>query len=472
MIDIDDENDVSRKHICVACIEESYLKNYVEANGASHHCTYCGNIGQCVRIDTIADFVEEAFERCYCKTSCDPNNYETALIKDRESTFEWERHGEPIVDAIMYAAKIDEQPANDIREILDERHSDFEADKMGEETEFAEDSYYSFIGPSDDKWRQEWRAFENILKNEARYFGVAAQELLTSIFSNIQLCRTSNGKSPIIPAGPQCEISSLYRARSFQSNPELLEALKRPDLYLGPPAQKLARAGRMNAYGISVFYGATSELVAVSEVRPPVKSIVAVAKFDLIRAVNLLDIEVLSEIVATGSIFDKAHLNNLERAAFLQTVSKRISMPVLPDHEPFEYLATQVVAEFLAAKQDCQLDGIIYPSVQGDGTGRNVVLFHKSSVVEKLAIDNIEAWGPLSNGADDEEMDMSYSVFFEKMMVSTPEPSFWEKTEDAHATLRIDLSSISAKKVEQVRYTTMDGTVGYIDSPKSERDVF
>jgi RES domain len=65
----------------------------------------------------------------------------------------------------------------------------------------------------------------------------------------------------------------LYRARVFfQDMAKFEEAMKRPDRDIGPPPPSVAVAGRMNAAGISVFYGATHPGVALAEVQPPVGS--------------------------------------------------------------------------------------------------------------------------------------------------------------------------------------------------------
>ncbi|MFK4535162.1 hypothetical protein ABIA00_003345 [Bradyrhizobium ottawaense] len=52
---------------------------------------------------------------------------------------------------------------------------------------------------------------------------------------------------------------------------------------------------------------------------------------------------------------------------FLRTLSARITRPVMPDDEHFEYLATQAVADFLATESSVPIDGIIFPSVQAAG---------------------------------------------------------------------------------------------------------
>lgn len=139
----------------------------------------------------------------------------------------------------------------------------------------------------------------------------------------------------------------------------------------------------MNARGISVFYGATQPKVAIAEVRPPVGSKVVVAKFNIVRPLCLLDLTIIEDGHVTGSIFDPTFLERLERVAFLQTLGQRMTKPVMPDDEAFEYLATQAIADFLATENEPLLDGIIFRSVQSKG-GRNVVLFQKAARMDTL----------------------------------------------------------------------------------------
>jgi len=61
----------------------------------------------------------------------------------------------------------------------------------------------------------------------------------------------------------------------------------RPDRDMGAPPSSLPAAGRMNAKGISTFYGATDPQIALAEVRPPVGSQVAIAYFEIIRPLRL-----------------------------------------------------------------------------------------------------------------------------------------------------------------------------------------
>jgi hypothetical protein len=58
----------------------------------------------------------------------------------------------------------------------------------------------------------------------------------------------------------------------------------------------------------------------------------------------------------------------------------------MPDDEPFAYLATQAIADFLATESAVPVDGIIFPSVQIAGDALNVVLFHKAARVEPMEV--------------------------------------------------------------------------------------
>jgi hypothetical protein len=142
----------------------------------------------------------------------------------------------------------------------------------------------------------------------------------------------------------------------------------------------------MNANGISMFYGASDKGVALAEVRPPVGSRALTAEFQIVRPLRLLDVTALQSIYVEGSVFDPGYLEQLSLAKFMGRLSERITMPVMPDDEPTEYLITQMIADYLARRPEPALDGILFPSVQSPGDHRNVVLFHHASRVRSLDI--------------------------------------------------------------------------------------
>lgn len=379
-------DEVADKRLCFDCVREGFLRGEIELHGKRRRCSYCGAVARSFSIGKVSDRVERAFEKHYARTADQPNGWESMLIRDKESDYEWEREGEPVVYAIMNAAEISEVAAQDIQTVLEARHESYDYTDCCEETEFSSDSYYEEKGADSSRWHMEWRKFEESLKTEARFFSRSAAHLLASVFDGIDVMKTRDGRTLVVDAGPGTAWKDLYRARAFQSENNLGNALISPDRHLGSPPSLLASAGRMNARGISVFYGANDPKVALAEVRPPVGCRVAVARFEIIRPIKLLDLTAFGGVTTTGSVFDPAFADTVERLAFLRSLSNRIVRPVMPDDEAFEYLATQAVADFLATEAASPIDGIIFPSVQAAGSALNVVLLHKAALVEDIRL--------------------------------------------------------------------------------------
>jgi HEPN/RES N-terminal domain 1/RES domain len=274
MKDSDDDTEVKDRRLCSGCIGEAFLRAEIEKEGESGTCHYCGKSGVTTSIDEMADRIETAFEQHYQRTATEPSLMEYAMIK--EGDCDWWREVEPVVYAIGSAAEIDEAAAKDIRQVLEDRHGDFERDQMGDEGPFDGESQYVEKEADDIKLQEDWRYFENCLKTEARFFNGPAEAILEKVFKGLADHRVHDGKSIIVEAGPGIDMPALFRARIFQSVTKLGEALKSPDRDIGSPPVGSALAGRMNARGISVFYGATNASVAIGEVRPPVGSRVVV----------------------------------------------------------------------------------------------------------------------------------------------------------------------------------------------------
>ena len=374
------------KTICSSCVAEAYLRDEIAAHGSRSRCSYCGEAARTFSAGQLAERVATAFEQHYVRTPDQPDSYQRMLLADRESTYYWERDGEPVVEAIMNAAAIPEAAAQDVQAILDGKYGDLERAAMGEETEFSPNAHYEEKGTGAGHWHEEWDSFERSLKTEARFFSRGAADHLAAIFAGIDQMRTHDDQPLVIDVGPGTALSAVYRARVFQSDEELRAALCRPDARLGSPPTTSALAGRMNAQGISVFYGANYAHAAVAEVRAPVGSQVAVARFAIIRPLRLLDLTAVGDVGVGGSVFDVELAGRMEHASFLRSLSHQITRPVMPDDEPLEYLVTQAIADFLATEASVSIDGIIYPSVQVAGNFLNVVLFHKAARVEAMEI--------------------------------------------------------------------------------------
>lgn len=473
--------------VCSDCIGEEHLRNLVIKSAVvNKQCSYCGSCGSVILLGDLADLVEEAFERHFLRTDTEPDSIQYGMMHNEAFKYTWERDGSPIVCAIMDATRSSEKIAEDIRRFLEEKHFDFEKISMGEEGEFSAESHYEYITPGYSEWQTEWDFFERTIKTEARFFNKIGVTQLSDLFDTVDEMRTFQGKSLIANVGPDADHISLYRARVFQNDERLKAAIKRPDKELGAPPPGCANSGRMNANGISVFYGATSIKTALAEVRPPVGSKVAVAQFEIIRPIQLLDLTALEEVRETGSIFDPSYAYRLGRMMFLRELSKWIARPVMPDDQEMEYLPTQAIADFLATRGKVPLDGILFPSAQVNNDGLNIALFHKSSRCREIYIPEgaeLEASIP---AAGKDSLESGYTVY-EKLPLEEdisskgtssvfPNPNHQAfntlNYDNREETLSVNLKSITVHRVTAVKIKTSKGKVSRLTVEKHQNSSF
>jgi RES domain-containing protein len=415
---------------------------------------------------TRADEISTAFRDHYYLTESEPDLIEYRAWMDEEINYEWERKGYPVTDVIADAADITNEVAEDIRQVLEARDADDEPSSVGYDKPFDSEAYYEERDIDDEESQSGWLHFEESLTTEARYFNPAAEAVLTSTFEGIAEHKTHEGQPIIIDAGPGTGLTFLYRARVFQSVVELEEALKRPDLEVGPPPSTSASHGRMNAHGVSVFYAATSPTIALAEVRPPIDSRVVVGRLEITRPIRVLDIEALRKLNVEGSIFDPMYIERLRKTKFLRWLSRRISQPVMPNDEPFDYLPTQAIADYLATQGEPELDGILYPSVQGTG-GANVVLFHKASRVQELDIPEGAELEAYSYTYTDEGRETEYSVFENVPTVGEAQPAVIDPvlmiplgaggppdSDDRQVTLALNIDALEVHHVRVISFKT------------------
>lgn len=467
------------KRICFQCVGEEYLAQEIEEHGREGLCSYCGSEAQSWDVDELAVRVNTAFDEHYIRTPDNPDVFESSMFSDPESSYSWLRSGVQVVEAIEEAASIPTEVARDVQSILEHAHAlgptGKDAWEAGE-TPFASESYYEERAVSDRVWEAEWEHFERLIKTESRFFSREAMVHLRSVFGDIDKLPTVKGRRLVLEAGPGHGLKHLYRARVFQSDGKLCEALGRPDLHIGSPPALIAAAGRMNARGISVFYGATKADVATAEVRPPVGSKVAVASFEIIKLLRLLDLTALASVRDCGSLFDPTLKNRLERARFLQTLQRRITRPVMPDDEALEYVTTQAIADFLASENEPRFDGIVFASAQVKN-GRNVVLFHKAARVEALVFPRGTEIEARTGDFGEDGFEPNYRVSEETPDPPLPEPKprglpffsqdlFPTNDDVRDPTLRVDANTIEVREITSVAYKALQFPVARSRFPK------
>lgn len=367
----EDIEDLEAKRLCVQCIGDDFLSAEVMKTGETAVCSYCGKTDKSEPLGELADRFGAMFEEHY----------------ERAGEIGWENErGDPVEYLIADIGRVPEAAASDIQAIMADRHEDRELSEMGEKSPYDDELTYVESSVDTQEFEEAWRALETDLRTRHRFFSTEAEEVFARVFADLHELTTWEGRPIIRTIGPGTDIPALYRARAFQSEARFEEAMIDPEQFVGTPASIYAQAGRMNPKGVPFFYGATKEKLALTEVRPPVASKVIVGRFDLKRELRVLDVEALESVLERGSLFDPGFSKRLARAKFLGRLSHRIRMPVLPDDESTDYLITQVMADFLAARVMPKIDGVIYGSAQGAANAFNVALFNWSSRVQAAEV--------------------------------------------------------------------------------------
>ena len=354
--------------ICGDCIDDEFLSDSIKLKGNDSHCDICKAEKTVLTLADIAEYVHKAFEQ----------HYEFG----RYNPYHEEQEGEVTESIIEELLAIDFRYCEILRRIMASDHKEW-------------GKHYDDLQPYGDNvcyvpveldWpgiHSEWTSFEKIIREQARFFGKKTKQYLDEIFRDLDELTARDNNPVLTHIGPGTDLNIFYRGRFFHDERKLLRAMERPDLEIGPPPAEFAIGGRMNAKGISVFYGATNVDVALAEIRPPVGSTVVMGEFELTQPLRVLNLALIKGSGIKGSVFDPAHIGTVRRISFLQSLVRIMTRPTNPLNES-EYLPTQVIADYLANAYPGNIDGILYPSSQSKAEGLNMVLFHHTSKVVPL----------------------------------------------------------------------------------------
>jgi hypothetical protein len=307
--------DEEQLYICHECVSDEFLKKEIRDEGKREKCSYCEKSRKAIQLTSLAERIHWAIEEHFYLTSNEPSSIEYAMLSDKESNYDWARSGEPINYLIQDVAGVNKAIASDVQKHLSMYFG-------GDPKEFEENPY------EDEACYEENPPDSYALP---RFFSQFKEQVLDELFSNLDSLKTFDGKSVVRIAGPNTENPNIFRARVSQTHNSLDQILKNPVKELAAPPPKSAKHGRMNAAGISVFYGATHSETCIAEARPPVGSHVVVGRFQIIRNIRLLDLNILSEIYVKGSYFDPEFKGCKGHAAFLQHLVGELTKPVMPD---------------------------------------------------------------------------------------------------------------------------------------------
>lgn len=395
--------------ICHHCIGDHVLKAEICADGERSACDWCDQTAQTWTAERLAERVAAVYER-----AVGPADEGFRQVAGHAS---WGPIGRPPFELMTELIEADDDLlGRELVGILARRGAwavnDGAFDFYDEESE-----NYDFVDPADMRLRTDWLAFCERLRHGSRFFGSHAA--LDAIFAPILTGRFARRSvRQIVPGGP---LSTLYRGRLANEDLEQRKIYGQPLTQLAAPPPGVAGAGRMNAAGISVFYGASDVDTCLAELRTPVGGAAVIGRFEVIRPLRLLDLAKLEKIGEQLSPFDENYVERLSWQYFIQGFHDEIKRAVIPGRETLDYLPTQAVAEYLWTRPD-PLDGIVFSSAQISGPHRNVVLFPHACVIEGAELEAerkvLHIWdeGPTE---DDEDREVVSQVY----IAALPRPS-------------------------------------------------
>jgi hypothetical protein len=460
--------DDEERWVCHHCVGEAYLKSEIKAASDRKVCAFCGKKAAAIELGELAERVERAFADHFMSTDRDPDGFEYAMHKDPEISYSWSRSGEDVATTIAELLNADEAVALAVQESLSGQQS-LDDQAIGEEDPFGDEAHYAERGPDDEKYQALWYRFETSLKTRSRFYNADAKALFDDIFKGLDGLASPEGKRAVAKAAPN-SFPPFYRARIAFESRAVDQYLQDPERELGAPPSAYAKSGRMNAHGISVFYGAFEQATCIAELRPPVGSQIIVAKFSIVRELRLLDLDVLTTLSEKGSMFDPEYRERLDRIAFLRNLRAHVTRPTMPGEEELGYLPTQAFAEYLANIANPKFDGLLFRSTQTGHTGRNIVLFDDAAKVEK--VETIKTRVFRSTGdPDDPDDDLSiheqvgdapskqnYAAahsFLDDDFYVAPAGHFWpQRKADPKPGLKLDRDGIEVHDVRACEYRT------------------
>lgn len=356
--------------ICFECVEDEYLKDIILSNGICIECSVCHCLHKnAITVEELGKLMEPIMRDNFRIGRQINGLIEEDSLSDMVQTvlgqyFDFE---EEIVDAVIEAEDVCPQD--------------------GGEPFFEEGTHYEENRIEPYQYYKEWEQLLHELKHGRRFFSATAKDFFDQLFDGVETLKFYDDENKTYMS-VICELNkgeNLYRARVCKSEDDLTAIFNAPSFQVGPPPKHLAIAGRMNAEGVVVFYGATDMKTCIAEMRPVLGGNTAVITLQATRSLRLLDFSRLEK--ARGNIlsyFQPDFNLQVERNEFLRRIHGLISQPVVPGNES-DYLITQTMAEYLAHVHPVPFDGIMFKSVYR-AKGTNIVLFPKpDSLSESLS---------------------------------------------------------------------------------------
>lgn len=352
--------------VCWECVEDVYLKKIVKKTGKGADCSICGRRRKSFSAEDLAALIDPIL-----REHVKPGESVKRFGPDDDDW--WDQEGDALDHHVQ---EIIGQYLGFEEEIIDALEDQDPAQPQDGEVPFYDNSQsYVSVRMGPFVYQSEWDDLSDALKHRTRFFNSYALSFFGRLFEDLEKLtiwnKDSHSEEALSYELPQG--SRLFRARICRSDSIIRAAFEDPFKNIGPPPREAARAGRMNAEGIVVFYGALDSETCLAETRPAIGDRVGIMELSTTRPLSLLDFGRVEEAYSGLSSFQSNFDEKMERNAFLRRLETLISKPIIPGRES-DYLITQTMAEYLTRVRSPRFDGMVFNSAQRSG-GKNVAIF-------------------------------------------------------------------------------------------------
>jgi len=361
------------RKVCWQCIGEDIVSTEIRAEQPRRICSYCGSRRPAIFIEDLARRVDQVFQNIVGEA-------ESGFVV-RDGNPDWAPDGDYPSNLMTEILEADtDEIGRDLVSVL-AHHYRFDVNNGGFDYYDDTSDSYTILDAEDEWFGRGWESFCDELKHQRRFFLDQSAHVLDEIFSPILREEWPPG-SAIRTIGPDTDNTHIFRAREASERGEQEKIYRQRRRQLGAPPPGIAGSGRMNAAGISVFYGSFDRDTCVAELRTSVGGYAIAGRFEILRPLRVLDLTLLEADPERLSYFHAHYTERMAYSAFMRGFHAEIRRAVIPGRETLDYLPTQVIAEYLWSRADPSIDGIVFGSAQITDSANNVVLFPHAASVE------------------------------------------------------------------------------------------
>ena len=384
---------------CESCVEEPFLKKWIQRNGNEHACSYCHLHSQealrAVAVNDLFDFINGGLRAEY-GDALDLYLYDS---EDKEYVGHWSDSNELAYDLELFGN--------------DGLHSEF-ADAFRDRMFCPSDP---FSLSEDEAFISGWERFVAHVKHKTRYYFLSdptaqpdndywSRDEISVSEIPTYLGQAVRDLGLVREVGPD---AVFFRARLSNRG----EAYHRAAELGTVPVSCATAANRMSPAGIPMFYGAVDNVTAIAEVYDASKdegrkAKASIGAFRPSRSLRLLD---LTGRIPLPSLFDPTRRQLRGKVRLLRDFAKAIAQPIEKDRfEHIDYAPTQIVTEYFrhvfSAQEASPIDGIMYASSRNPDHACYVLFVDDKHCVDakdsrddeelrlRLASDEVQAVGP------------------------------------------------------------------------------